>query len=172
MSPSSCSEAVHEPCTPMQLHDAIPSPTKPPRNVCPGTMHKAAKESGGSSLPNLRTPCRGADSKSTRHSPGACFARPGAIGSHASGIPSCLPRWGEVTRGGVTQGSAPLHRWAIAVRRVAARAGAGCRAGEASPKERPLTSDAGALRCFGNWGPETGDWSLKTKRHRGGIHGA
>ncbi len=34
------------------------------------------------------------------------------------------PRWGEVSWGGVTQGSAPLHRWAVAVRRVAARASA------------------------------------------------
>jgi hypothetical protein len=34
------------------------------------------------------------------------------------------PRWGEVAWGGVTQGSAPLHP-SIAVRRVAARAGAG-----------------------------------------------
>ncbi len=33
------------------------------------------------------------------------------------------PRWGEMSWGGLTQGSAPLHRWAIAVRRVAARAG-------------------------------------------------
>ncbi len=30
------------------------------------------------------------------------------------------PRWGEVSWGEVTQGSAPLHRWAVAVRRVAA----------------------------------------------------
>jgi hypothetical protein len=31
-------------------------------------------------------PLRGADSQSTRHSPGACFARPGAIGCNASGV--------------------------------------------------------------------------------------
>jgi hypothetical protein len=31
-------------------------------------------------------PLRGADAQSTRHSPGACFARPGPIGCNASGV--------------------------------------------------------------------------------------
>ena len=36
--------------------------------------------------------------------------------------------------GGVTQGSAPLHHWAFAVRRFAARTGAGCMSGGCVPK--------------------------------------
>jgi hypothetical protein len=37
------------------------------------------------------------------------------------------PRWGEMSWGGVTQGFAPLHRWAVSVRRVAVRTGEGGR---------------------------------------------
>ena len=38
--------------------------------------------------PQPSHPCRGTESKGTPFSPGACFARPGAIGSHPSGMPS------------------------------------------------------------------------------------
>jgi hypothetical protein len=38
--------------------------------------------------PQPSHPCRGTESKETPFSPGACFARPGAIGSHPSGMPA------------------------------------------------------------------------------------
>jgi hypothetical protein len=43
---------------------------------------------GGVEASAAFAPLRGADSITTPLSPGACFARPGAIGSHPSGMPS------------------------------------------------------------------------------------
>jgi len=43
---------------------------------------------GGVEAPAAFAPRWGADSITTPSSPGACFARPGAIGSHPSGMPS------------------------------------------------------------------------------------
>jgi hypothetical protein len=102
--------------------------------------------------------------------PGRCDARScpeGATGDspgwnpgdHATQRPPCPERahgtgcawspFAPLGRGGMGWGapgfrSAPPR--AVAVRRVAARAGARCMSGpDTSPKERPLTSDAGAL---------------------------
>jgi hypothetical protein len=93
----------------------------------------------GLQIPESSHTCRGADSKSTRHSQGACFARPGAIGCNASGVrggnPELalgLPRalvgygWGAF---GAPLGARGLQAfweletgsWELAVRRVGAR---------------------------------------------------
>ncbi len=54
---------------------------------------------GVEGLPTF-APRRGADSITTRLSPGACFARPGAIGSHPSGMPA---RWRRGSGSGIDE---------------------------------------------------------------------
>ncbi len=58
------------------------------REAHPGFQWETRTTPEGLKGPQPSHPCRGAESIATRPSPGACFARPGAIGSHPSGMPS------------------------------------------------------------------------------------
>jgi hypothetical protein len=58
------------------------------REAHPGFTWERETTPEGLKNPQPSHPCRGTESKGTPFSPGACVARPGAIGSHPSGMPS------------------------------------------------------------------------------------
>jgi len=61
--------------------------------------------------PQPSHPCRGAESITTPLSPGACFARPGAIRSHPSGMPACGRREDATPATGPHHSGMPARGW-------------------------------------------------------------
>jgi hypothetical protein len=81
----------------------------PGSRSAPRVIAEKENNPGGVEAPAAFAPLRGADSITTRHSPGACFARPGAIGSHPSGMRSRRRRTKCPASNGAAMSSSPFQ---------------------------------------------------------------
>jgi hypothetical protein len=145
---SSCSGAVHQPCMPMQLHDASPPPTKPPPAALSGNHGQVGRRVGGEQPPESSHPRPGCGFQIKTPFPGYVLRTTRGYRLQRlrrTQLPAPKGR-GDTGWGDPGFPSAPPR--AVAVRRVAARVAVGCLSGKGAPKGTTTDFKGRSLRSY------------------------